>query len=1161
MEFTIYTLGDAESFRAALTAISMIFNPSNTTGWVSTTSELGMGYMAALALLVGFTLMLFKGVMTLKFELGQLLVAVIIYCIMFVPKFDVNIEDYYTGTVLRVDDVPLGIALPGSIISNMNIEISSQIDTAFSTVSGSYMDAQSTGFMTPLKILNQLRHGAATMPQLDPLLASSIKWLMIDCVAGRSQFDERKIRSEPNPMGYILGTITAGGVGGLTVYFDETSPAGRNTTCPDAATEIQDDLEAFYGSTNIPASTRNPSGLSRFSRMISMRSKASNTASGGGFTTAEYEQAFAAVAGVSAEQAKQFAITSLTSGLIIKSRLCANSAFSEAELARCMPLIQASYQYEEDSAGAATMFQRTMLTSMSVMLFLFYCFAPIVALMVLMLGAQGLKVLGAYMLFGVWTQSWLPVATVINFFIQQKVTTEFAKVGLDPTRILTIADAPALYDSIAMNVSTAADLLAATPLLTLALLTGSFFAMTGVATRMSGKDYYDEKLNAPAAMQTAPVAMATSAFSTTMGAPMFTQGLSDGPSINAGQAWSQTAQAMQATSAGLSQTIHQGEKAVWNQAMAKTQTADDAWKLGHSLGATYDKDFRAAYARKYGESALEQQDMRAQQGSGVIMEESAQKRTDARVSASAGFGVGAGFETTAKSGAPSAASRSGRILEGEFQGVEPPISLPRSRSGLVGGREPPAGRVDPAAIPGQPPAPAKTRPAEGTSARGRAGLDARAGSEISRTISTSEIGVSQEARNQSTGAGQNQATATDATATGARGSAASLSLRDEASQVRGYVKGLQERYGKEFGADLMKNLDMVDSYLAQQQRMETAMTQMGTSGTFSSTELLNATHRNEGFRDAIDQQSFNARLTHGQGFLDAAERYYHAQENTKLRSAPREDRERMANLMALQEMDSRGFGATMLTLFGDPAFKPSGAELRAGVNADIDAAAQQAAVGRDRLEADADASLNPNVRPAAEAAAAAVAPGLAAAKAATATPVAEGDVRRQHAVNTANAQRDAAGFVADAKAHAVDPSYKAERQVIGTGTLVLAQALDHVPGGGTLKQQLLDAQDKLDKYGDARGTVEGRRRIGQVDEVKDRERLTGDLQGALTQAGAHLQRHDPQAYNKIASSVFEARTAANTIAKENRALNDLGQPVSGLKNLGPSKKDGAPEGT
>lgn len=1155
MEFTIYTLGDAESFRAALTAVSMIFNPSNTTGWVSNTSQLGMGYLAGLALLIGFTLMLFKGVMTLKFELGQLLVGIIIYCIMFVPKFDVNIEDYYTGSVLRVDDVPLGIAFPGSVISNMNMEISSLIDTAFSTVSGSYMDSRSNGFMTPLRILNQLRHGPASMPQLDPLLASSIKWLMIDCVAGRSQFDERKIRSEPDAMGYILGILTGGAVAGLTVYFDTTSPAGTNESCQDAATMIQGDLDTFYEGANITASVKNPSGLSRFSRMLSMRTKTASTG-GGGYTQADYEQAMANIAGVSAEQAKAFAITSMTSGLIIKSRLCANSAFSEADLASCMPLVQAAYQYEEDSAGAGTMFQRTMLTSMSVMLFLFYCFAPIVALMVLMLGAQGLKVLGAYMLFGVWTQSWLPVATVINFFIQQKVTTEFAKVGLDPTRILTIADAPALYDSIAMNVSTAAELLAVTPLLTLALLTGSFFAMTGVATRMSGKDYYDEKLNAPAAMQTAPVAMATSAFSTTMGAPMFTQGLSDGPSINAGQAWSQTAQAMQATSAGLSQTIHQGEKAVWNQAMAKTQTADDAWKLGHSLGATYDKDFRAAYARKYGESALEQQDMRAQQGSGVALEEGAQIRTDARISAGVGAGVGAGFDMKKeKPKSVEPASASGRIIEGEFQGIEPPVALPPGRSGFAsGGRVPPAGRVDPGAVPGQFPATVKSGPPEGQLVRGRAGLDAKLGAEVSQTKSKSERAIVEAARQQHTGAGQNQATATDATATGARGSAASLSLRDEASQVRGYVKGLQERYGKEFGADLMKNLDMVDSYLAQQQRMETAMTQMGTSGTFSSTELLNATHRNEGFRDAIDQQSFNARLTHGQGFLDAAERYYHAQENTKLRSAPREDRERMANLMALQEMDSRGFGATMLALFGDPAFKPSGAELRAGVNADIDAAAQQAAVGRDRLEADADASLNPNVRSAAEAAAAAVAPGLAAAKAATATPVAEGDVRRQHAVNTANAQRDAAGFVADAKAHAVDPSYKAERQVIGTGTLVLAQALDHVPGGGTLKQQLLDAQDKLDKYGDARGTVEGRRRIGQVDEVKDRERLTGDLQGALTQAGAHLQRHDPQAYNKIASSVFEARTAANTIAKENRALNDLGQPVSGLKNLGPSKK-------
>lgn len=1098
MEFTIYTLGDAESFRAALTAISMIFNPSNTTGWVSTTSELGMGYMAALALLVGFTLMLFKGVMTLKFELGQLLVAVIIYCIMFVPKFDVNIEDYYTGTVLRVDDVPLGIALPGSIISNINIEISSQIDTAFSTVSGSYMDAQSTGFMTPLKILNQLRHGAATMPQLDPLLASSIKWLMIDCVAGRSQFDERKIRSEPNPMGYILGTITAGGVGGLTVYFDETSPAGRNTTCPDAAAEIQDDLEAFYGSTNIPASIKNPSGLSRFSRMISMRSKASNTASGGGFTTAEYEQAFAAVAGVSAEQAKQFAITSLTSGLIIKSRLCANSAFSEAELARCMPLIQASYQYEEDSAGAATMFQRTMLTSMSVMLFLFYCFAPIVALMVLMLGQQGLKVLGAYMLFGVWTQSWLPVATIINFFIQQKVSTEFAKVGLDPTRVLTIADSPALYDMLSMNVATASDLLAATPLLTLALLTGSFFALTGVATRMSGKDYYDEKVNAPSGIQQAPVSMSTSAFSTTMGAPMFTQGLSDGPSFTGAQVWSKTAQMMQATSAGLSQTIHQGEKAVWSQAMSKTQTAEDAWKLGHSLGATYDQDFRSAYAQKYGQSALDQQTAKADQGSSVKMDEIASSTSRNQVAVDIGGGT-RGTDTVPQNPGP------GKSLPGKVSPVSTVL--------------------------------------------GALGIEISAG----HAQELREQGAMGEGRNQGTGAATNQGTTKDATATGARGSGAALSLRDEASQVRGYVKGLQERFGKEFGSDLMRNLDMVDNYLAQQQRMEAAMTQMGTSGAFTSPEVLNATHKNEGFRNTIDEQAFNAQLTHGQQFTAAVQRHMYAQENTKLRSAPQEDRERMAKLMALQELDDRAFGSAMFALFADPSFKPAGAGLHAGVDATVDAAAEKASIDRATLQDDANANLNPSVRPDAESAAAQVNPGLRSAAADTARPAAEGRVTAQHDKNMNAAHQDAAGHVAAARAHAVDPTYKQEREVIGAGTLVLAQALDHVPGGGALKQQLLEAQDKLDKYGQARGTIEGRRRIGLAAETADRVKLTGDLQAAMTKGGEALYQNDPQAYNKIAKTVFEVRTAAATIAKDNRSLNDLGRPPE-ITNLGPKNK-------
>lgn len=1082
MEFTIYTLGDVESFRGALTAISMLFNPSNTEGWVSDGSDIGLGYMAALAILIGLTFMLFRGVYTLKFELGQLLVAIIVYAIMFVPKFSVNIEDYYTGVIQRVDDVPLGIVLPGSVISTMTREITMQFNTAFSTVDGNYMSISSNGFLTPLKILNQLRYGSATLPQLDPNLATSLKWFLIDCTAGRPEFNENIIRSEKNPMTYLLTTAQVADIRGLTTYYNNANPGGRTVTCQDAISNITADLDTFYGGTSIAASTANPSGLSKFSRLLSMRTKGAKVTTNGGFTQADYEDAFIKLAGLSGDEAKAFAITSLTSGIITKARNCANSSSSEADLARCLPLIQASYQYEEDSAASGTMFQRTMLHMMSIMLFLFYCFAPIVALLILMLGQQGLKILGGYMIFGVWTQSWLPVATIINFFIQNKVSTEFAKFGGDPSRMMTISESPALYDMLATNVAIASDLMAATPILSLALLTGSFFALTGVASRMSGKDYYDEKVNSPAMVASAPVASNTTAFAGAMGTAMFSQSYGDGGGITKSSVYTAMTQSTLAAQQMVQSGYRQEARATWDRMLSKSESAQAAWDEARAVGATSLSEFQGAYQRRFNLSDNQMQQLITGQDTSAGLSKRASEETAGTVGVTAGAGFGGiGIDKAPADGAAAGGKKAGKI-------------------------------------PFMP------------------SLDMGGSASLAHTVKESEEARQNEELKTGTTSTRAQGGTHEAGSSGTRSTRGSTSMRDEVSKLRRVAENLEERYGSGFAAGLNRSLDRADTFMEQQQRIEQAASTVGTTGAFSAPELVNYLRSNDGFRDTLDRQAEFASMAYGQQFHSAVESHYRSQAGTKLQALPQEDRERIAQLFALEQVDRQGFGAVMSSLYADDklATMPGSQQ---GTDARIDQA-KETSEERLKILADQEELLpdSGTIINTVDAQTGLVKPGIDGFQDLKNTPHQERKIVAKGAEAESAAMVKTAQYVAATRKHQVDPSYKDKREVLTGSVLAVA---DKLPPD--MKQSLFEKHSALENYAASRGTQDGSRKIGFTEDSETRERLSKDFNKALGAAGAYIAKTDPDAYNKggLARQIDAGKNAASDIARENRVRNTL----------------------
>lgn len=512
MNFTIYTLGDIPTFTAVLNAVAMVFQSGMMTG-----PGLGLGAAAGLGLLVSLGVLLLVGGAIAMFQGGgggpgnwaMLLVLVLVYSVA-TQKVDLQIEDYYTGTATTVANVPFGVAVPGAIISSITRSVANKMEVGFSTVDGNYISLSSDGFASPLQLMLSMRGGKYALPDADPFLTANIKIFVLDCVVGRpgfspNAFAKQNIPGVNNPIEYITTPGVYGG--GLTVIFSDTNPAGIGSACADAATNIKNKMDVFVGP-GIGAA------MSAFINANMNKRASPNTVVANKYTADDIVDVHGKmINGVwgSSQTAQDFMITALTSSTISNAYNCGLSNSSYATYNQCtMTMTQSMEQWKIDAAGGATGFSKAMMPAMNILLAMFFGFAPLMFVFMMMAGAQGLSILVKYMFFGVWCQTWLPFAVVINYIGEVMVKSEFLRLAAAAPDGLNPATVPAFYDALSVKLAVISDMLAAVPLISMALLSGSIYGLTKIAGNM-GKDKVDEKGAAPnvqetgALMKTAPV--------------------------------------------------------------------------------------------------------------------------------------------------------------------------------------------------------------------------------------------------------------------------------------------------------------------------------------------------------------------------------------------------------------------------------------------------------------------------------------------------------------------------------------------------------------------------------------------------------------------------------------------------------------------------------
>ena len=108
--FEIFSVGDSAYLQAVLNAIAMISG----TGDYRTAAAVGG--------LIGVIIVMLRALLQwdgrgIRYQ--DLLLAYVLWLMLYAPSVRVTIEDAYTGSVVVVDNVPLGPAVVGSVMSNM----------------------------------------------------------------------------------------------------------------------------------------------------------------------------------------------------------------------------------------------------------------------------------------------------------------------------------------------------------------------------------------------------------------------------------------------------------------------------------------------------------------------------------------------------------------------------------------------------------------------------------------------------------------------------------------------------------------------------------------------------------------------------------------------------------------------------------------------------------------------------------------------------------------------------------------------------------------------------------------------------------------------------------------------------------------------------------
>lgn len=508
---TIYVFGDPELLREALYALASIFNLAE---WSDPGNAMGLGGNMLAVALIGLVAVGIYGVTSQEVRVDYLLVAMIVFGLLFSAKIDVNVEDIQTGDAQVVADIPIGIAAVAAAASTAARDLTETTGTALQRVGSETSVLTQGGFLDPLRVLMSLR--PVNVADIDRFLHKSVLEYYKDCV-GRTRvvspgtFDEDEYLRTDDPAGYLFDTTNI--VNFVTVEYTLAQPGGVAIGCYGAAANLLGRLNGLAdGSTpGVEAYLRRSLGAELYNSAFEFNDV--DTSIDLLFRGALSSQEF-------------------MRSLFIRNMHNTAEAYAEAEYGtpttQYVAIVTDAFESDRvESAAQGTVFLQYMFPLMTFFQFLFFAIAPFVALVILANPFAAGKTVGGYLLFGVWTYSWMPVAAIVNHFseITLQNALEFAGTGLVGTGYTAILGFDDFYNLVGTKLAIGSKALQWTPVITAAVLGGSMFGLTKLGGGGGGSGGpASAKINtgaaAPSLMQNQPIVSAGGRFSSAYGGAM-----------------------------------------------------------------------------------------------------------------------------------------------------------------------------------------------------------------------------------------------------------------------------------------------------------------------------------------------------------------------------------------------------------------------------------------------------------------------------------------------------------------------------------------------------------------------------------------------------------------------------------------------------------------
>ncbi len=486
--FTLYSIGDAAFLEQVLIAVSMI------TGTGDFKQMVSIGLLLS-AFFIAFQSIFQGGARGVPFQ--QVFTGWLLYAILFGPTTTITIEDAYTGDVRVVSRAPIGIGFAGGVISNIGYNAAKLFETGYGIIVPSVTQRH---FAETLKLLNDVRrrsYDSAIFAALNQAngggyvdVRHSWENYIRECTLTKIDLSQMSLDSLMNsPIDTALKFNSQ--LYGTRLYLSSSNPQGEDTTCTEGFTALNAAMSHLNSQPVIEA-LRHVLGanLSADKNVLS-----------------EVGDALQAM-GATTTSATEYLKTAILEPLYAEAAAGRYQDFQDFSSA--LMVNQAIQQRNTRWASEQSMF----MTSVRPMLTFFegfvYAITPILAFMIV-LGSFGAQLAGKYVQILLWIQLWMPVLSIINLYVHTAASNEMASYSASG---LNSMYALASSSEIMQNwIATGGMLAAATPVISFFVVTGSSYAMTGLAGKVTGAEHIDQKVQSPDLLRQGPVMMSQPAFS------------------------------------------------------------------------------------------------------------------------------------------------------------------------------------------------------------------------------------------------------------------------------------------------------------------------------------------------------------------------------------------------------------------------------------------------------------------------------------------------------------------------------------------------------------------------------------------------------------------------------------------------------------------------